>query len=131
MNSTVMEEFRANNGFVGGFFEKMPLLILHHVGAKSGKAYEMPLAFIHDGERMVVCASNGGAAAHPLWYHNLVASPEVKVELGSGTIAVKAFDVKGLERDRLYDAVVEAMPVFDEFREKTDREIPVIVFQLV
>ena len=129
MHIEVIEEFRANKGFVGGFFEKMPILILHHVGAKSGKAYEMPLAYVRDGERLVVCASKGGAAAHPQWYHNLVANPDVKIEVATDNIVAKAIDVKGAERGRLYDVVVEAMPAFGEFREKADREIPVIAFE--
>lgn len=131
MNKKVTEEFRANQGAVGGFFENIPLLILHHTGAKTGTRYEMPLAYLQDGQRMVVFASNGGAATHPHWYHNLVAHPDIKVELGTGTLDAKAVVVKGAEGVRLYDAQVEVMPLFGEYRDKAGREIPVIALEPV
>ncbi len=132
MNEDVMDEFRANDGKVGGFFENIPLLILHHTGAKTGSHYEMPLAFLQDGDRMVIFASNGGAATHPHWYHNLIAHPEVKVELGGGkTVEAKAVVTRGAESVRLYDAQVAVMPLFGEYREKANREIPVVALEPV
>ena len=128
-NTKVMEEFRANGGNVE-MFKGIPLLILHHTGAKSGKRYAMPLAYLPDGERMVIFASNAGAEKHPGWYHNLVANADVQVELGSGeTRDAKAVVVQGAERKRLYDAQVERVPVFGDYREKAPREIPVIALE--
>ena len=128
-NTKVMEEFRANSGNVE-MFKGIALLILHHTGAKSGRGYEMPLAFLQDGNRMVIFASNAGADRHPQWYHNLVANPDVKVELGSGQIIdAKAVVQQGAERTRLYDTQVEAVPVFGDYRDKTSREILVVALE--
>lgn len=128
-NAKVMEEFRANSGNVE-MFKGIPLLILHHTGAKSGKRYEMTLAYLPDGERMVIFASNAGAEKHPGWYHNLVANPDVQVELGSGeTRKAKSVVLQGAESKRLYDAQVERVPLFGDYREKAPREIPVIALE--
>ena len=128
-NTKVIDEFRANGGNVE-MFKGIDLLILHHTGAKSGKNYEMPLAYLQDGKRMVIFASNAGADKHPQWYHNLVAHPDVKVELGSGqTLGAKAVVTQGDESKRLYDAQVERVAIFGEYREKTSRTIPVIALE--
>ena len=126
-NAQIIEEFHANEGRVGGVFEGMPLLLLHHTGAKSGKSRINPLAYQTDGGRYVIFASKGGAPANPDWYHNLKAHPNVSIEVGTDTIDVLATEATGEERDRLYRAQAERVPQFTEYEHKTDRVIPVIV----
>src|SRR5579863_10548998 len=101
-NAQVIEEFRANHGHVGGPFENMSLLLLHHVGARSGQARVNPLAYHRDGDRYVIFASKAGAPTNPDWYHNLKAHPNTTIEVGTDTIDVAASEVTGEERDRLY-----------------------------
>ena len=84
-NNNVMAEFRANQGKVGGVFESMPLLILHSKGVKSGNDHQTPLVYMEDNGNYVVFASQGGAPKHPAWYHNLVANPETRIEVGTET----------------------------------------------
>jgi deazaflavin-dependent oxidoreductase (nitroreductase family) len=128
-NTRVIEEFRANGGNVEQF-KGIPLLLLHHTGAKSGRSYINPLAYLPDGERMVVFGSKGGSDNNPDWYHNLVAHPDVKVELADGKIIdAKAVVLQGAERERIYDLQVERVPVFAEYRAKTSRQIPVIALK--
>ena len=126
-NARIIEEFRANPGRVGGMFERSTLLLLHHVGARSGQDRVNPLAYNRDGDRYVVFASKGGAPTNPDWYHNLKANPNVKIEVGTDTIAVAAQEARGEERDRLFGAQVERSPQFAEYQKNTDRVIPVIV----
>ena len=128
-NARIIEEFRANQGRVGGMFEGSTLLLLHHVGARSGQDRVNPLAYNRDGDRYVVFASKGGAPTNPDWYHNLKANPNVKIEVGTDTIAVAAQEARGEERDRLFGAQVERSPQFAEYQKKTDRVIPVIVLR--
>jgi deazaflavin-dependent oxidoreductase (nitroreductase family) len=128
-NEHVIEEFRANAGTVGGMFEGMPLILVHHIGARSGTARVAPLVYLPDGDRYVIFASKGGAPENPGWYHNLLAHPETEVEVGDATVAVRAIEATGPERDRLYEAQVAAAPQFGEYREKTSRTIPVIVLE--
>lgn len=126
-NARVIEEFRANDGRVGGMFERMPLVLLHHVGAKSGKDRINPVAYYQDGDRYVVFASKAGAPTNPDWYHNLKAHPDVSIEVGTDTLAVRAEEATGEERERLFGAQAELSPQFAEYQRKTDRVIPVIV----
>ena len=126
-NARIIEEFRANQGVVGGPFEGATLLLLHHVGARSGKDRVNPLVYNRDGDRYVVFASKAGAPTNPDWYHNLKASPNVTIEVGTDTIEVAASEASGDERDRLFGAQVERSPQFGEYQSKTDRVIPVIV----
>jgi deazaflavin-dependent oxidoreductase (nitroreductase family) len=126
-NTQVIEEFRANDGKVGGMFAAMPIVLVHHKGAKSGIDRVNPLAYLEDDGRYVVFASKGGAPDHPAWYHNLVMHPNTKIEVGTETIEVVASEAHGDERHRLYRAVTEALPQFGEYAEKTDRTIPVMV----
>jgi deazaflavin-dependent oxidoreductase (nitroreductase family) len=126
-NARIIEEFRANEGRVGGMFESATLLLLHHVGARSGQDRINPLAYNRDGDRYVVFASKAGAPANPDWYHNLKANPNVTIEVGTDTIAVAAEEARGEERARLFEAQVERSPQFAEYQSKTDRVIPVIV----
>lgn len=128
-NTRVIEEFRANGGNVEQF-KGMTLLLLHHTGARSGRAYVNPLAYLPDGDRMVIFGSKAGSDSNPDWYHNLVAHPDVKVELPGGKlIDAKAVVLQGEERERIYDRQVERAPVFAEYREKTKRQIPVIALE--
>ena len=113
-NAQIIEEFHSSEGRVGGMFEGMPLLLLHHTGAKSGRSRVNPLAYQADGGRYVIFASKAGAPTNPDWYHNLKAQPNVKVEVGTDTIAVVAGEATGEERERLY-------------RTQAERVIPVIV----
>jgi deazaflavin-dependent oxidoreductase (nitroreductase family) len=126
-NARIIEEFRANEGVVGGMFEGLPMLLLHHVGAKSGKSRINPLAYQRDGERYVVFASKGGAPTNPDWYYNLQANPNVTIEVGTDTLAAVASEATGEERERLFRTQVENVPQFGEYEKKADRVIPVIV----
>ena len=126
-NAQIIEEFRANQGVVGGMFDDTTLLLLHHVGAKSGKDRINPLAYDRDGDRYVIFASKAGAPTNPDWYHNLRAHPNVTIEVGTDTIDVVAAEASGEERDRLFRAQVERSPNFADYQAKTDRVIPVIV----
>ncbi len=126
-NARIIEEFRANEGRVGGPFEGSTLLLLHHVGAKSGKDRINPLAYNRDGDRYVVFASKAGAPTNPDWYHNLKAHPDVTIEVGSDTIEARAEEATGEDRDRLFSAQAERSPQFAEYQSKTERVIPVIV----
>jgi deazaflavin-dependent oxidoreductase (nitroreductase family) len=126
-NARIIDEFRANEGRVGGPFEGSTLLLLHHIGAKSGKDRINPLVYNRDGERYVVFASKAGAPTNPDWYHNLKAHPDVTIEVGTDTIDVRAEEATGEERDRLFQAQTERSPQFAEYQSKTERVIPVIV----
>ena len=126
-NAQIIEEFRANQGRVGGMFEGTTLLLLHHTGAKSGTARLNPLAYLSDDGRYVIFASKGGAPTNPAWYHNLMAHPNVSVEVGTDTIAVVATEATGDERERLFNAQAERIPQFADYQKGTDRRIPVIV----
>lgn len=126
-NAKVIDEFHANEGRVGGMFEGMPLLLLHHTGAKSASSYINPLAYHSDGDRYIIFASKAGAPTNPDWYHNLKAHPHVQIEVGPETIDVIATEATGEERERLFTEQVKRAPQFAEYAEKTDRVIPVIV----
>jgi deazaflavin-dependent oxidoreductase (nitroreductase family) len=126
-NTRIIDEFRSNEGRVGGMFEGVPLLLLHHTGAKSGTARINPLAYRSDGGRYVVFASKGGAPSNPDWYHNLKANPDVTIEVGTETIPVVASQATGEERERLYRTQAERVPQFAEYEQRTQRQIPVIL----
>jgi deazaflavin-dependent oxidoreductase (nitroreductase family) len=128
-NSGIIEEFRANGGKVGGPFEGMPLLLLHTTGAKSGAQRVNPLSYRTDGNALVVFASKAGAPTNPDWYYNLLAHPEVSVEVGSDKRDLVARVADGDERDRLWEAHKTEYPGFAGYEEKTDRVIPVVVLE--
>jgi deazaflavin-dependent oxidoreductase (nitroreductase family) len=125
-NAKLIEEFRANHGTARDF-GSMTLLLLHHNGAKSGERRVNPLAYLPDGDRYVVFASKGGAPTNPAWYHNLKAHPDVTIEVGDRTLPVVASEATGSERDRLFAAQVKRSPQFGEYRDKTERAIPVMI----
>lgn len=126
-NAKIIDEFRANGGRVGGMFESMPLLLLHHTGAKSGKQRVNPLAYQRDGDRYVIFASKAGAPTNPDWYHNLKAHPEVAIEVGTETISAVASEASDDERERLFRAQAKRAPQFAAYQDKTDRVIPAII----
>ena len=126
-NAQIIEEFHANDGRVGGMFEGSTLLLLHHVGAKTGTQRINPLMYSRDGDRYVIFASKAGAPTNPDWYHNLRATPNVSIEVGTDTIDVVASEATGEERDRLFRAQAERSPQFAENQTKTDRVIPVVL----
>lgn len=126
-NARIIEEFRGNEGRVGGPFEGGTLLLLHHVGARTGTPRINPLMYSRDGDRYVIFASKAGAPSHPGWYHNLMANPNTTIEVGTDTIDVVASEATGDERDRLYNAQAESSPQFAEYQTKTDRVIPVVL----
>jgi deazaflavin-dependent oxidoreductase (nitroreductase family) len=126
-NAQIIEEFRANEGRVGGMFEGSTLLLLHHVGAKTGTDRINPLVYDRDGDRYVIFASKAGAPTNPDWYHNLKAHPTVAIEVGTDTIDVVAAEAAGEERDRLFRRQAERSPNLAEYQAKTDRVIPVMI----
>ena len=127
MNQQTIKEFRANHGVVGGMFEHTTLLLLHHVGAKSGTERVTPLGYRTEGDAWVVIASKAGAPTNPDWYHNLLANPAASIEVGTETVAVTARVAQGTERTRLWEATTKELPVFAEYEANSGRRIPVIV----
>lgn len=130
LNRQTIEEFRANQGVVGGAFAGTPLLLLHHVGAKSGTERIAPLASQATGDAgnaWVIIASKGGSRHIPDWYHNLLANPATTIEVGAETVAVVARVTEGDERTRLWETSKAKIPTFAEYETKTKRQIPVIV----
>jgi deazaflavin-dependent oxidoreductase (nitroreductase family) len=125
-NKQIIEEFRANGGKVGGQFQGAPLLLLTTTGAKTGKKRVNPLAYLADGDRYVIIASYAGAPSNPPWYHNLVANPDVTVEVGRERFDARAEVVAEPQRTQLYKKMAAIMPPFAEYERKTTRKIPVI-----
>ena len=128
-NRQLIEEFRANRGKSGGPMEGRPLLLLTTTGAKSGQLRTTPMMYIPDGDRLLVIASNAGAPVHPDWYRNLVAYPEVTVEVGNEIFEAITIVTEGPERQRLWTRVVELYPFFADHQAKVTRQIPVIVLE--
>jgi deazaflavin-dependent oxidoreductase (nitroreductase family) len=128
-NKKIIEEFRANHGKVGGHFENMTLLLLHTTGAKSGLPRLNPTAYTEDRDRLVIIASKGGADTHPDWYYNVVANPNVTIEVGTEKYDAVATVEEEPERTRLYDQMAAQYPGFEEYRQKTSRIIPVITLK--
>jgi deazaflavin-dependent oxidoreductase (nitroreductase family) len=125
-NQTIIEEFRANGGKAGGQFAGAPLLLLTTTGAKTGKTRVNPLAYLEDGSRYVIIASYAGADHNPPWYHNLLAHPDVTIEVGSERLDVHAEVVPEPQRTELYRKMASVMPPFADYEHKTTRKIPVI-----
>lgn len=125
-NRSIIDEFRSNDGKVGAGFAGAPLLLLTTTGAKSGTLRTAPVVYLLVGGRYVVFASKAGAPTNPDWYHNLVANPEVSVELGTERFDATATVLTGEERDRLFAKQAELNPGFKEYQDKTSRVIPVV-----
>jgi deazaflavin-dependent oxidoreductase (nitroreductase family) len=130
-SSKIIEEFRENNGKVGGFFSGMNLLLMTTKGAKTGKESIIPVAYTKDGEKFVVVASKGGAPTHPAWYYNLLANPEITVEVGSEKFKARAVNAESEERERLFNQHAAEYPQFNEYKEKTSRVIPVFTLERI
>ena len=128
-NGKIIEEFRANEGKVGGPFEGAPLLLLHTVGAKSGRPRVNPMMYQQVPGGYAVFASKGGAPVNPDWYHNVLAHPRVTAEIGIGTVEFLARVAEGDERDRIWTAWKAANPGFADYERKTTRQIPVIILE--
>jgi deazaflavin-dependent oxidoreductase (nitroreductase family) len=125
-NRRNIEEFRANHGRVGGQFEGAPVLLLHSIGAHSGEERVTPMMYLADDDRYLVFASAAGADKNPAWYHNLVANPDVSIEVGDGSVDVHAVELQSAERDAKYAVQAERYPGFAEYERKTTRTIPVL-----
>jgi deazaflavin-dependent oxidoreductase (nitroreductase family) len=128
-NREIVEEFRANEGRVGGRWEGRDLLLLTTTGRKSGRVHTMPMVYTRDGNRLLVYASKGGAPSHPDWYVNLVADPHVVVEVGADRYEAIATPLAGEERARAFDEHARRWPAFREYQEMTDRVIPVVALE--
>ena len=127
-NAGIIEEFRANEGRVGGNFEGAPLLILHTTGAKSGQERVHPMMYQDLGDGSVaVFASKAGAPDNPAWFHNVVAHPDVSAEIGADTRPFRARTAAGDERERIWTKQKADYPGFADYETKTDREIPVVI----
>jgi deazaflavin-dependent oxidoreductase (nitroreductase family) len=130
-NTGIIAEFRTNHGRVGGPFEGAPLLLLHSVGARSGATRVSPVMYLADGDRYLVFASKAGSDNNPAWYHNLIANPDTKIEVGDRTVDVHATEVRGQERDDFYRQQATLYPGFAEYEQKTERVIPVLALEPV
>ncbi|HEX6299907.1 MAG TPA: nitroreductase family deazaflavin-dependent oxidoreductase [Acidimicrobiia bacterium] len=131
-NSGIIDEFKANDGEVGGIFEGKPLLLLYHTGAKTGTQRVSPLIYQRVDGAYAVFASKGGADTNPDWFHNLVANPDVSIEVGTDKIDVKARVAEGEERERIWERQKRELPQFAGYEQKTSRDqIPVIVLDPV
>jgi len=125
-NRKNIDEFRANHGKLGGPFEGAPVLLLHSIGARSGEERVSPMMYLADGDRYLVFASAAGADRNPAWYWNLIANPDVSIEVGDERLDVHAVEVKGAERDAKYALQAERYPGFAGYQRKTSRTIPVL-----
>ncbi len=125
-NRRNIEEFRANHGRMGGQFEGAPVLLLHSIGAHSGEERVTPMMYLPDADRYLVFASAAGRDRNPAWYHNLVAHPDVRIEVGDDVVEVHAVELHGPERDAKYAVQAERYPGFAEYERKTTRTIPVL-----
>lgn len=128
-NRQIIEEFRANDGKVGGNFEGAPLLILHTTGAKSGQERLHPLVFQPVDDTWAIFGSKGGATTNPDWYHNLVANPDATIEVGTESVPVRARIAEGEQRDTIWTRQKELMPGFAEYEKTANRTIPVVLLE--
>jgi len=128
-NRKLIEEFRAARGTPEGPMPGRPLVLLTTTGARTGEPRTTPMMYIPDGDRLLVIASNAGAPRHPDWYRNLVAHPDVTVEVGNEVYRARAVVPDAGERDRLFASVVERYPFFADHQAKVSRTIPVVVLE--
>jgi deazaflavin-dependent oxidoreductase (nitroreductase family) len=127
-NDHVIEEFRANEGRVTGSLAGTPILLLHHVGARSGIERVTPLAYTpHGAGGSLIVASNGGAPTHPGWYYNLKRHPETRVEMDTETFAARAEELEGTARAKVWPALLTASWSLREFDATTPRRIPLLL----
>jgi len=130
-NEALIDEFRNNGGQVTGMFAGRPVVLITTTGAKSGAKRTTPIVYTTDGDNLVIIASKGGAPTNPDWFHNLVANPDVTVELPNETFYARARVAEGEDRERLWRAMADRMPNFDEYQQGTTRRIPVVVLERV
>jgi deazaflavin-dependent oxidoreductase (nitroreductase family) len=130
-NAAIIDEFRANGGKVGGPFAGAPMLLLHTTGARSGEKRVNPLVYQTLGDDLAIFGSKAGAPTNPDWFHNLVANPDVTVELGSDTVPMRARVAEGHERERIFMRQKEIMPGFADYEARTTRVIPVVILERV
>lgn len=127
-NTKVIEEFRANQGRIGGSLAGTPMILIHHIGAKSGTERVTPLACnLRPDVRFAIVASNGGSPAHPAWYYNVKAHPRITVELGPQTFTVVAEELDDTARAELWPTLIADAPDLGEHQAKTMRKIPVFM----
>ena len=127
-NTEIITEFRANGGRVGGMWEGTTLILIHHIGARSGTERVTPLGCSPQGEgRFAIVASNGGSPTHPDWYYNLKANPRINVEVGTQTFMVLAEELDDTARAGLWPKLVAEHPSIGEFQARTTRQIPVVM----
>jgi deazaflavin-dependent oxidoreductase (nitroreductase family) len=126
-NATIIEEFRANEGRVGGRFDGAPLLLLHSTGAKSGQERVNPMMYQAVGDAFAVFASKQGADTNPDWLHNLRANPDARIEVGTETLEVTARVLDTEERQPIWDEQKARYPGFADYESRTDRVIPVVM----
>lgn len=126
-NAEVIAAFRANQGEVPApYDDPPPMVLLHTVGARSGKDHLVPMRALPDGEALYVFATAHGSDRNPDWFHNLVVNPDIVIERGSETIPVQATVLTGTERERILTRWRERVPLIEGVLAKTDREVPVI-----
>jgi deazaflavin-dependent oxidoreductase (nitroreductase family) len=130
-NRQTIEEFRANEGRVGGFFEGKPILLLHHRGAKTGTGRVNAVMYKALDDGYAIFGSKGGADTNPDWYHNLKANPEAEVEMGTETFRVRARVADSYERRRIWDEWKKEQPHFAGYEQKTSRQIPVVILERI
>jgi deazaflavin-dependent oxidoreductase (nitroreductase family) len=122
--------YRATRGRIGHRFPgSPPMLLLDHVGARSGTRRTSPLVYGVDGAKLVLVASKGGYPKHPSWFHNLRANPDTSVQVGSAHRQVRARVAEGEERTRLWSLMVGVYPGYESYRRRTEREIPLVVLE--
>jgi deazaflavin-dependent oxidoreductase (nitroreductase family) len=124
-----VRRYRETDGEVGYIWNGAPALLLTTTGRRSGNPTTTPLIFGRDGENVVLVASQGGAPEHPGWYRNLVKDPRVEVQIKGDRLSGRARTAEGEERERLWRAMAEIWPHYDEYATRTDREIPVVVVE--
>lgn len=123
-NTGIIDEFRSNDGKVGGYFENAELILLTTTGAKTGQPRLVVLTPVRIDGRMLIVGSLAGADTDPAWAHNLRANPRAQVELGAETFEASAEELSRAERDALWPAVIAAQPVYAEYQAQTERVIP-------
>lgn len=127
-NAKIIEEFRANEGRVGGPLAGATMILIHNIGAKSGIERVTPLAGSPQGDgRFVIVASNGGSPTHPDWTYNLKANPRITVEVGTQTFTVLAEELDGTARAEVWSKLIAGSPALREFQTRTTRKIPVFM----
>jgi deazaflavin-dependent oxidoreductase (nitroreductase family) len=127
-NTKIVEEFRAHEGRVGGAWADTTLILIHHIGARSGIERVVPLGCFPQGHgRYAIVASNGGSPAHPAWYYNLKVNPRITVEVGSQTFTALAEELNDPARSGLWPKLVSKYPTVAEHQARTGRQIPVFM----